>query len=87
MYLFVNGMITMGCLVAAGFFFHLRQQTSERLFAFFGAAFALFALERFVLSWLDTPDQDSAVAYLIRLLGFVFIIVAIVDKNRPTKNS
>ncbi len=67
--------------VAAGFFLRFWRETGDRLFAAFAAAFALFALNQaaFVL-W----GEDEAVTglYLVRLLGFVLILIGILDKNR-----
>ncbi|HEV7178624.1 MAG TPA: DUF5985 family protein [Candidatus Baltobacteraceae bacterium] len=86
MYLFVNGMIAMGCLVATCFFLLLRRRTSDALFAFFAAAFFLLAVERFVLSWMDIPEQSTSAVYLIRFMAFVCIILGIVWKNRRARN-
>lgn len=81
MYLFVNGVVAMGCLVAAMFFERMGRKTHDRLFAFFAIAFFIFALERFVLSLLNAPESQTPAIYLMRLAGFLCIIIAIVSKN------
>jgi hypothetical protein len=85
MYLFFNGFVAMGSLVAAMFFQRLGQKTHDRLFPLFAVAFVFFALERLVLSIMNTPEAQSPAIYLMRLAGFVCIIVAIVGKNLETR--
>lgn len=81
MYLFINGIVAMGCLVAAMFFQRLGRKTQDRLFGLFAVAFVIFALERLVLSIMNTPEAGTPTVYLMRLAGFLCIIVAIVGKN------
>ena len=44
-------------------------------------AFSLFALNQFVVWVLGAADERGNYAYVLRVLGFVLILVAIVDKN------
>lgn len=81
MYLFFNGVIAMGCFVAALFFARMLKRTSDRLFLYFAVAFSILALERLVLSALNTPETTTPVVYLMRLAAFICIIVGIVSKN------
>jgi uncharacterized membrane protein YqgA involved in biofilm formation len=81
MYLFVNGVVAMGSLVAALFFQRLGEKTRDRLFTLFAVAFTFFALERLVLSVMNTPEAQTPAIYLMRLAGFLCIIVAIIRKN------
>ena len=81
MYLFVNGVIAMGCLIAAIFFQRMAQKTSDRLFVFFTVAFGLLALERLILSAYNTPEESTPLVYLLRLSSFGCIIFGIVGKN------
>ncbi len=71
----------MGCLVAAAFFLALRKRTADALFGFFAGAFILLALERMILSWMNTPEQSTPAVYLVRALAFLCIIAGIVSKN------
>ena len=79
---FMNGAIAMGCATAALFFWRFYRQTGDRLFAWFSAAFSVFALERIGLLYVGPDEAARAATYLARLTGFVLIIVAIIDKNR-----
>ena len=78
---FLAGAVTMGYLVAAGFFLRFWRKTRDRLFAAFGAAFVLFALNQFLAAALVVVVEPSSLIYGLRVLGFVLIIAAIVDKN------
>jgi L-asparagine transporter-like permease len=78
---FMSGAITMGCLVAAGFFMRFWRQTADRLFLAFAVAFVLLALNQALAQWFGAANERIAYTYLLRVLGFVLILVAIVDKN------
>ena len=78
---FLSGAVTFGYLVAAGFFFSFWRKTRDRLFAAFGAAFLLFALNQLLSAALVVIIEPTSVVYILRVLGFVIIIAAIVDKN------
>jgi hypothetical protein len=82
MYDFVSGMIAMGYLVAGIFFLRFWRDTRDRLFAMFGAAFFILALQRFGLEFVKDVPEQAPLWYFVRLLAFVIIIAAIVDKNR-----
>lgn len=84
---FVSGFLVMGYLVASLFFLRFWRQTGDRLFAYFAASFALLALQRVALSiTVSTLSPDDTVwYYVLRLLAFVLILVAIVDKNRARR--
>lgn len=76
------GGTAMGSFVAGLFFLRFFRQTRDALFGYFGAAFWLLAAQAIALG-LTKPDAEVRVyLYLPRLLAFVFIIVAIVQKNR-----
>jgi peptidoglycan/LPS O-acetylase OafA/YrhL len=78
---FLSGAVTMGYLIAAGFFTRFWRKTGERLFIAFAVAFALLALNQGLAQWLGAADERVAYTYLLRVLGFVLILAAIVDKN------
>lgn len=82
MKLLVSGMLAMAYLTAALFFLRYWRVSRDRLFAYFALAFALFAVNRLTLSLLGHPLESRHVIYLLRLSGFVVLIVGIVDKNR-----
>lgn len=78
---FMSGAVTMGYLVAAGFFTRFWRQTADRLFLAFAAAFVLLALNQSLAQWIGAADERVGYTYLLRVLGFVLILAAIVDKN------
>lgn len=77
--------------VAALFFFKFWKVSRNRFFAFFAGAFGLFSLERIVLLVLYIATSPEASyqkvesvgwVYLFRLVGFILILIAIVDRNQ-----
>ena len=68
--------------VAGLFFLRFWALSRDRLFAMFAAAFWILGIQRVVLSATRALFEDQAVFYTLRLLAFLIIIVAIVDKNR-----
>ncbi|MGZ3458190.1 MAG: DUF5985 family protein [Archangium sp.] len=81
---FLSGAVFALSCVAGLFFLRFWRKSHDRFFAFFAASFGLMALQRVVLLALGNSSEHLAAAYLIRLLAFVLILVAIVDKNRGT---
>jgi len=80
---FLSGAVTVGYLVAAGFFLRYWRKSGDRLFAAFSGAFVLFALNQLLAAALVVVVEPASLVYALRVLGFVIIIAAIVDKNRP----
>jgi len=81
---FFSGAVTLGFLVAAGFFFSFWHKTADRLFLAFAFAFVLFALNQGLAAWLTVVNEPTSLIYVLRVLGFIIILGAIVDKNaRP----
>jgi hypothetical protein len=78
----VSGMITMGYLVAGIFFLRFWRDSRDRLFAMFGAAFFILAIQRIGLEFTHKIPEEAPLWYFVRLLAFVIILLAIVDKNR-----
>ena len=78
---FLSGMITTGFLVAALFFFRFWRRTGDSLFATFGISFILFAIGQSVSVSFDFLQDDKTLVYLLRLFGFVLLLVAIAKKN------
>jgi hypothetical protein len=78
---FMSGAITLGFLVAAVFFLRFWRRTSDRLFLAFAIGFFLLALNQALAQWLGAADERVGYTYLLRVVGFVTILAAIVDKN------
>jgi len=84
-YDFVGGALTMGYLVLGLFFLKFWQRTRDSLFVMFAFAFWLLAGNVLAVSATEGVDLDVGWTYLLRLLAFVLIIVAIIRKNTETK--
>lgn len=74
-----------GAAVMAGFtisIFFLRfwKMTRDRFFLFFAIAFAIDGISRLLLTVLNA-DEYEPMFFGLRLLGFLMIIFAIIDKN------
>ena len=79
---FLSGSITAGFLVAGLFFLRFWRRTHDGLFLAFAVAFALLGLGQAVQALANIPQEERSYIYLIRLLAFTIILVAIVRKNR-----
>ena len=78
---FLSGAVTAGYLVAAGFFWRFFRRTHDRLFAAFMVAFVLFALNQALVGLFHVATEPESLVYVLRILGFVVILGAILDKN------
>lgn len=80
----LSGMLMMGFTVAALFFFRFWTKTRERIFAYFGGAFLILAIERLVLTFYSDNNtaEDHPQVYFFRLVAFLTILYGINSKNR-----
>ena len=78
---FLSGMITAGFLLAALFFFRFWKRTGDSLFATFGIAFVLFAIGQAMSATFDFLQDDKSLVFVLRLLGFGLLLIAIARKN------
>ena len=78
---FLAGAVTVGYVVAAGFFVRYFRQTGERLFLIFAVAFALLAVNQALAHILRVVSEPNSFVYGLRALAFLLILVAIIDKN------
>lgn len=83
---FMLGSIVFACCTIAVFFFRFWRKTRDRLFACFAIAFALLGANWLALAF-TRQDEVRTILYLVRLLAFVLILVAIFDKNRPVRDA
>jgi hypothetical protein len=79
---FLSGMVTLGYFIAAAFFTRFWLKTSERLFLAFAVAFVLFGLNQAIAWFISVVSEPSSFVYALRIVGFVIILAAILDKNR-----
>ena len=78
---FLAGAVTTTYLVAAIFFLRFWRRTGDPLFRSFAIAFLLLAINQGLVSWLGADDERSGLTYVLRVLGFLMILYAIVRKN------
>jgi hypothetical protein len=82
---FLQGAITAGYLVCGAFFLRFWRRTAERLFLAFSVAFLFFALNQVFAWYLEAGDERTAYVFSLRVLGFLVILAAIIDKNLSRK--
>jgi hypothetical protein len=83
---FFSGAVATTYLLAAGFFLRFWRRTRDPLFRSFAGGFLLLALNQIIVSMLGNTDERTGYAYVLRVVGFVLILYAIIRKNvRPGK--
>lgn len=82
---FLAGAVTLGYVVAAGFFLRYWRKTADRLFLAFALAFIMFALNQLLGTALAVVTEPNSLIYILRVLGFILILGAIVDKNTQSR--
>lgn len=85
MNLMLLGAIAMACLVAGVFFLRFWRKTGDRFFLFFAISFCVEGVNRAALGVVSDPNEAQPFFYIVRLLSFVLILIAIVDKNRAKR--
>src|SRR5688572_22722258 len=76
------GAIAMASAVVALFFLRFWRETGDRLFAMFSMAFLLLGVTRLGLALSPQDMEGHTHWYWVRLVAFLVILAAIVDKNR-----
>ena len=79
--LLLLGAIAMASLVAGLFFLRFWRDTGDRLFLFFAISFLVEGVNRWALGMSGDPNEGRPLFYIVRLLSFLLIIIAIVQKN------
>ena len=83
---FMLGAIVLASFVAGLFFLRFWRKTRDRLFAIFAIAFWLLGVNWLALAFTQ-QDEVKTIYYAVRLLAFVLILYAIIDKNRASRRS
>lgn len=78
---FLSGAAALGYLVAGGYFLRFWRKTRDPLFLSFAFAFWLLCLNQVIASVLGAEDERTGYAYVLRVIGFVVILYAIIRKN------
>jgi len=80
------GAIAMALLACGLFFLRFWRQGRDRFFLLFALSFLVEGANRVVLGLSARPSEASPGIYLVRLLAFVLILAAIIDKNRGKRS-
>lgn len=83
----MNGAIACACFIVGVFFLRFWRSTRDRFFLYFALSFWIQGINRVHIGLKGAPSEDEAVIYLIRLVAYVLILVAIWEKNRPARDS
>ncbi len=81
----ISGALVMGYFVATIFFLKFYKSTRDRLFMHFAAAFGILSFQRVALALTTKTIEDTVLIYVIRLIAFLIILYAIIDKNMQAK--
>ncbi len=84
MYGFLAGIIAMASFIAGMFFLRFWKTTEDRFFLIFALSFWIMSIDRITLVTFNNSNEYDYSLYLIRLLAFILILIAIIDKNRNT---
>lgn len=83
--IFLHGVSAAGAWAAGLFFLRFWRESRDVLFACFGAAFWLLALSWTLVALISPLEEARPYVYALRLLAFLLIIAATVEKNRPAR--
>jgi hypothetical protein len=78
---FLAGAVALGYVLATVFFLRFWRKTRDRLFLSFAAAFGLLALNRVLASMFRVTAEQNSIVDVLRVLAFLIILFAIVQKN------
>lgn len=79
---FMIGSIATASFVIGLFFFRFWRSTADRFFLFFAISFWIEGANRLLLAATTGLHEDSPAYYMIRLVAYMLIVFAILDKNR-----
>jgi hypothetical protein len=79
---FLLGGIAVACFAVGLFFLRYWRSSGDRFFLFLMASFWMEAGNRIDMAVTRSWNEDSPVHYLVRLVSYALILIAILDKNR-----
>ena len=86
LYDFLSGAVAMGFAACALFFLRFWKRTREELFLAFAIAFLLLGTGQTILALASIPTEERGSIYLLRLVAFLLILLAIYRKNREARS-
>ncbi len=84
---FLRGATMMAEVGVALYFFKFWKETADKLFLLFSCAFLILALSQKVVLFFGDQGEYAPYSYYMRLGAFILILLGILGKNIPTKNS
>lgn len=83
----LSGAILMACLVIGLFFFRFWRSTGDRFFLYFALSFWIEGVNQ--MAWFAPNDAEgySPMHYMLRILAYALIAIAILRKNRKRKEA
>ena len=81
MNLLLLGAIAMASFIASLFFIRFWVTTKDRFFLYFSFSFFIEGIGRILIGLNKYTTEQEPLIYLIRLISFIVIIIAILDKN------
>ena len=76
------GAIALASFVAGLFFFRYWRSTRDTFFLYFALSFWIEAANRVALGLLVQATEFEPVVYIVRIVAYGLIVVAILQKNR-----
>ena len=76
------GAIATVSIVAGLFFLRFWKSTRDRFFLYFAMSFFVEGLNRFILGLMGWLREDAPAYYLVRLVAYGLILLAIIEKNQ-----
>lgn len=81
------GAIATASFIVSLFFFRFWRTTHDRLFLFFALSFFLETFNRIAVTFMSGSEVDAPIYYVLRLIAYSLILVAIADKNRERRKA
>jgi len=85
MELMLLGAISMASLTGGMIFLRFWKHTGDSFFLWFAVSFGLEGINRAALGLSGDPNEAEPFYYIVRFLSYLLIVIAIVAKNRKTK--
>jgi uncharacterized membrane protein HdeD (DUF308 family) len=78
----LSGGFVMAAVAIGVFFLRFWRKSGDRLFLMFAIAFWMLGANRLGLSLTSHEEEGRTWFYVLRLIAFLIILAAIIDKNR-----
>lgn len=77
------GAIALASALVGLFFLRFWKSTGDRFFLYFALSFWIEGINRLISGLTQTFYEDAPLYYVIRLVSYSLILIAIWEKNRP----